>query len=112
MTINEAITKVNESAGSLFTKQDVINLITEIVPSTINLDTLQDRINAIIDDADDNEITFENDRCEFSIRSGNEIQLDDIYYETESFKDGIKYNIGQLMESMVNESVDIDSDEY
>lgn len=101
MKKEQVIKRVQESAGSLFTKDDVINLINEIEATEINIDfdELVERIDAIIDDADDSEIEVNSRRCEFRIESGNEIYIDEVSFETDSWKDGIKHEIGELIEA-------------
>jgi hypothetical protein len=101
MKKEEVINKVNESAGSLFTKEDVLKLILSIEETKTNIDLneLTERIEAIIDEADDSEIEINSRRCEFRIENGNEIYLDEVSFETDSWKDGIKHEITQLIEA-------------
>ena len=101
MKKEEVINKVNESAGSLFTKEDVLKLILSIEETKTNIDLneLTERIEAIIDEADDSEIEVNSRRCEFRIENGNEIYLDEVSFETDSWKDGSKHEITQLIEA-------------
>lgn len=97
----DVISKVNESAGSLFTKEDVIKLIESVEEGTnkINFEELTERLEAIIDDADDSDIEINKGRCEFSITNGNEIEIEDVRYDTDSFKSNINHDIRQLVEA-------------
>ena len=108
MKKEEVIKRVQESAGSLFTKDDVIKLIKQVEGETsgIDLDELQDRIDAIIDDADTSDIEVNNHNCEFRIRNGNEIEIDEVDFDTDSFKSNIKHDIGELLQSMQQEDVE------
>jgi hypothetical protein len=108
MKKEDVIKRVNESAGSLFTKEDVINLINQVEgeASGIDLSELQDRIDAIIDDADTSDIEVNHHNCEFRVRNGNEIQIDEVDFDTDSFKSNIKHDIGELLESMQREGVE------
>ena len=102
MTKAEMITKVNESMGSLFTKDDVINvinLLSDATPSKINFEELTERLEAIVDDADNSDIEINQGRCEFSIANGNEIEIEDVSYDTDSFKLNINHDIRQLIEA-------------
>jgi hypothetical protein len=103
MQKQEIIELVNQSAGSLFTKEDVINLLNkfeETPKSNINFEELKDRIEAIIDEADDEDIEVNTNRCEFYIQNGNEIQVEDIKFETDTFRGGIQHDICELINSV------------
>jgi hypothetical protein len=104
MTKVEMIKKVNESAGSLFTKQDVINLVNGLEVSGINLETFKDRVLAIIDDADTDRIEIDNNNCDFEIRNGNEICIENVSLDTDDYISDIKHDIEQLFESMQEEA--------
>jgi hypothetical protein len=100
MTKEQVINKVNESAGSLFTKEDVIKLIESIEGTTnIDFEELTNRLEAIIDDADNEGIEVNSRRCEFSISNGNEIEIEDVHFETEDWKSSINHDIRQLIEA-------------
>lgn len=103
MTKQEMIKKVNESMGSLFTKEDVISVINQLsdeAPSKINFEELIGRLQAIIDDADDSDIEVNNRRCEFSISNGNEIEIEELKLDTDSFKGNINHDIRELIDSV------------
>lgn len=103
MTKQEMIKKVNESMGSLFTKEDVIFIINQLsdeTPSKIDFEELIGRLEAIVDNADDEEIEVNNRRCEFSISNGNEIEIEELKLDTEDFKSSINHDIRQLIESV------------
>ena len=108
MTKVEVIKKVNESAGSLFTKQDVISLVNELElnVSGVDLETFKDRVLAIIDDADTDTIEIDQSNCNFEIRNGNEIRIEDVSFDAEDYTDGIKHDIEQLFESMQQEEAE------
>jgi hypothetical protein len=100
MTKEQVISKVNESAGSLFTKEDVIKLIESIEGTTnIDFDELANRLEAIVDEADNEGIEVNSRRCEFSISNGNEIEIEDVHFETEEWKSNINHDIRQLIEA-------------
>jgi len=100
MKKEEVINKVNESAGSLFTKEDVIRLIESIEGTTaIDFEELTNRLEAIVDDADNDGIEVNSRRCEFNICNGNEIEIDSVHFETEDWKSSINHEIRQLIEA-------------
>ncbi len=103
MTKLELIRKVNESAGSLFTKQDVINLVNELESVRIDLNHLEvfkDRVLAILDDSDTSAIEIDQDNCSYDIRNGNEIRIDDVELDVDDYIRNIKHDIEELFESM------------
>ena len=100
MKKEEVINKVNESAGSLFTKEDVIRLIESIEGTTkIDFEELANRLESIVDDADNDGIEVNSRRCEFNICNGNEIEIDSVHFETEDWKSSINHEIRQLIEA-------------
>jgi len=100
MTKEQVISKVNESAGSLFTKEDVIRLIESIEGTTkIDFEELANRLESIVDDADNDGIEVNSRRCEFNICNGNEIEIDSVHFETEDWKSSINHEIRQLIEA-------------
>ena len=111
MTKLEVIKKVNESAGSLFTKQDVINLVNELEVSGINLETFKDRVLAILDDSDTSAIEVDQDTCSFDIRNGNEIRIDDVAIDADDYIDAVKHDIEELFGSMQEEAEEAQNEE-
>jgi hypothetical protein len=100
MTKEQVISKVNESAGSLFTKEDVIRLVESIEGTTaIDFEELANRLEAIVDEADNEGIEVNSRRCEFSICNGNEIEIEDVHFETDEWKSNINHDIRQLIEA-------------
>lgn len=101
MKKNEVIKLVNESAGSLFTKEDVINLINKVEnEGSVNLEELCDRVLAIVEDADTSDIEIDNYNTEFRIRNNNEIEIDDAKYDTDNYVNAIKHDIRELFASV------------
>ena len=120
MTKQEAINRVNEGVGSIYTKEDVTNLINQIEETkTETTDEPQglrgDIIRYLSKQWDDKgadifgelqmELTsntiVQMDECEFSLEYGNKIELSDISfdeYEIESkldyFKEALKEWVG------------------
>lgn len=101
MKKNEVIKLVNESAGSLFTKEDVINLINKVENGgSVNLEELCDRVLAIVEDADTSDIEIDNYNTEFRIRNNNEIEIDAAKYDTDDYVNSIKHDIRELFASV------------
>ena len=111
MTKQEAINRVNEGVGSIYTKEDVTNLINQIEetkvettdePQGLRGDIIRFISNNWVDVAEifgelqmelrDNSIV-QMDECEFSLEYGNKIELSDVSfdeYEIESKLDNCK----------------------
>ena len=111
MTKLEVIKKVNESVGSLFTKQVVINLVNGLEVSGINLETFKDRVLAILDDSDTSAIEIDQDNCSYDIRNGNEIRIDDVAIDADDYIDAVKHDIEELFDSMEDEVEEVKNEE-
>jgi len=114
MTKQEAINRVNEGAGSIYTKEDVTNLINQIeetkVETTDEPQGLRgDIIRYLSEQWDDKgaemfgtlqmELTSNSivqmDECEFSLEYGNKIELSDVSFD--------EYEIESKIESCSND---------
>lgn len=105
MTKENVIANVQASMASLFTKEDVINILSSIKqpappPATDYITLLRivhDRVHdmALQFDWDDkSNIGFHD--LEFSIGSGNRIELDDYIIDAVNLKDNFLYELGIL----------------
>lgn len=105
MTKQNVIDNVQASMASLFTKEDVINILTSIEqpappPATDYLTLLRivhDRVHdmALQFEWDDKSSIGFHD-LEFSIESGNRIELDDYTIDATNLKDNFLYELGIL----------------
>jgi hypothetical protein len=95
MNKEEAINKVNEGIGSIYTKEDVINIINKIETSEekfdgekiveavnqaleVNVDRIMAKAKREIED--DNSIDMSS--CDFEIENGNQVIIRDIYWNS------------------------------
>lgn len=103
MKKQDVINLVEQSAGSLFTKEDVINLINKVEgENSVNFDELKGRIIAIIENADTSDIEPDKYRAEFRIANGNEVELEDVEFNVQHYVDAINHDIEELFESIQN----------
>ena len=101
MKKNEVIKLVNESVGSMFTKEDVINLINKVESgSSVDLEELCDRVLSIVEDADTSDIEIDDHNTEFRIRNGNEVVVDSASFDTNDYVNAIKHDIRELFASV------------
>ena len=98
MKREEAINKVNEGVGSIYTKEDVINLINQIEDTQAETPSFdgQEIVKAVMDEWDDKVHDIFNNladgiesndivdmsECEFYLEHDNRIVLNDISFET------------------------------
>lgn len=112
MTKQNVIDNVQASMASLFTKEDVIACINSIeqpapAPATDYLTLLRvviDRVNEMIyqfDWDDKSSIGFHD--LEFSIGSGNTIELDEYTIDGTNLKDNFLYELGILYNDLAEE---------
>jgi len=133
MTKQEAINRVNEGVGSIYTKEDVTNLINQIEetkvettdePQGLRGDIIRFISNNWVDVADifgelQMELTsntiVQMDECEFSLEYGNKIELSDVSfdeYEIESKLDNCKEALKEWVLATIVEAHDVsDEDE-
>ena len=105
MKKEEAISVVQNSLGSLFTKDDVINLINQIelqisietkasYPSKKWLDKIMDGVLHSIDDTDFNDTDmYDVSEMEFAVKYGNQIEIDSYEIDACALKTYVKNEI-------------------
>ena len=119
MTKQEAINRVNEGVGSIYTKEDVTNLINQIEETKVVFDAhlLSEQWNdkgaeifgALQMELRDNSIV-QMDECEFSLEYGNKIELSDVSfdeYEIESKLDKCSNNLKEWVLATIVEACTI-----
>ena len=132
MTKQEAINRVNEGVGSIYTKEDVTNLINQIEETKVEttdepqglrgdiirylseqwIDRGAEIFGALQMDLSCNSIV-QMDECEFSLEYGNKIELSDVSfdeYEIESKVDNCKEALKEWVLATIVEAHDV-SDE-
>ena len=124
MKKEQAIEQVQNSIGSVFTKDDVINLINQIElqisietksgqPSKQWLDKLMNGVLDIIQDADftnrENDINI--DEVQFSIKYGNQIEIDSFEVDASLLQCYIKSEIEEYFGGIVRSCWDDISEE-
>ena len=134
MTKQEAINRVNEGIGSIYTKEDVTNLINQIEdtkvettdePKGVRVDIIRylskewnekgvEIFGELQMDLRDNSIV-QMDECEFSLEYGNKIELNDVSfdeYEIESKVDRCSSELKEWVLATIVEAHDVsDEDE-
>ena len=109
MKKNEVIKMVNESAGSLFTKEDVINLVSKVENGgSVDLEELCERVLAIVEDADTTDIEIDDHNTEFRVRNGNEIVVDSASFDANDYVNSIKHDIRELFASVEERDTEFD----
>lgn len=106
MKREEAIKKVNEGIGSIYTKEDVINLINQIEDTQVEtpsfdgepivkavMDTwtqsVQEIFNDLQSEIEDSQI-INMDECEFDFEYGNKVVLSDVSFDSYEIEDKIE----------------------
>jgi len=128
MTKQEAINRVNEGVGSIYTKEDVTNLINQIEetkvettdePQGLRGDIIRFISNNWVDVAEifgelQMELTSNNivqmDECEFSLEYDNKVELRDVSfdeYEIESILDRCKEALKEWVRATIVEACTI-----
>jgi len=124
MTKQEVISQVQSSLGSLFTREDVINGLNMVVeepkvkPKMLNypskqwLDKIKDTILDSIRNVDFNDSDmFELDSFEYSIRYGNQIELDSFDVNACALKTYVENEIENAFGGIEDDIIDIQNEE-
>ena len=119
MKKEEVISQVQNSLGSLFTKNDVINCLNMVVeapkveskpsyPSKKWLDKIKDVVLQHIRETDFNDSDmFDISNCEFDIRHGNTIELDSFEVDACSLKVYVENQIEEAFGSIEDDIIEI-----
>jgi hypothetical protein len=108
ISLEEAIAKVNDNFSSVFTKDDVISLLSGIKPEsklTPELsEQIQNQIECCLDNNSDDLI--DTDQISFEINYSNTIEASDIYLDVR----GIMSHIDSIMSDFVEEEEEAEED--
>jgi hypothetical protein len=120
MTKQEAINTINASFPSIWTKDDVLQLINKIDVNESKENKLEgfvdkDKITKKIREAVDNAISgmstdeiVDVSSCEFEIRNGNEIQLDSIDINFSDIIDTVIADVEEAIDQYIEEMQELE----
>lgn len=109
MTKQEAINTINASFPSIWSKDDVLQLINKIDEGTASFDTenliekIKDAVDTALNNLSNDEIV-DASSCEFTIRNGNEIEIDSIGINTSDIVDAIMTDVVEAIEEYIEET--------
>lgn len=108
MTKQEAINTINASFPSIWSKDDVLQLINKIDEGTASFDKdkLMDKIHDAIENAINgmsNDEILDQSECEFSVRNGNEIEIESIGVNTSDIVDAVSHDIAEAIDEFIEE---------
>lgn len=107
MTKQEAINTINASFPSIWSREDVLQLVNKIEGGGFDSDKLLEKIRESVENAINN---MSNDEivdissCEFDIRNGNEIQIDSIGINTSDIVDAVMSDVVNAIEDYIEET--------
>lgn len=130
MKREEAINKVNEGIGSIYTKEDVINLINQIEDTQVEtpsfdgepivkavMDTWTQSVQDIFNDLHSNinsDTIINKDECEFDFEMGNKVVLYEVSfdeYEIESYIDRCRDAVAEFVSKAIVDACTPEQDE-
>ena len=117
MTKEEAINVINTSFPSIWSKEDVLQLINRIdVPEQeklegfVDKDKLLEKIKDAVENAingmSNNEIV-DISSCDFEIRNGNEIQIESVGINTSDITDNIMADVEGAVDEYIDEITEV-----
>ena len=112
MKISDAITKVENGFGSIYSKEDVLNLLSnlEINGSTndITEEKIRDFCESIKSSIMDNSSIVDTDNIELSIGYHNQIEIDDVPLSSSEIDSIFEYEMNQFIDD--NFTIEDDED--
>lgn len=108
MTKQQAIETINASFPSIWSKEDVLQLINKIDEGTagFNKEELYDKIRGAVDDAINglsNDEIVDVSSCEFEIKHGNEIYVESIGINTGDIIDQVMSDVESALDDYIAE---------
>ena len=107
MTKQEAINTINASFPSIWSREDVLQLVNKIEGGSFDSDKLLEKIRESVENAINN---MSNDEivdissCEFDIRNGNEIEIESIGINTSDIVDAVMDKVADGIEDYIEET--------
>jgi hypothetical protein len=115
MKISDAITKVENGFGSIYSKEDVLNLLSnlEINGSTndITEEKIRDFCESIKSSIMDNSSIVDTDNIELSIGYHNQIEIDDVPLSSSEIDSIFEYEMNQFIDDNFTIEDDEDKDD-
>jgi len=100
ISLEEAIAKVNDNFSSVFTKEDVLSLLSGIKPESKLTPELSEQIQSRIEQCLDNnsDKLVDTDQISFEISYNNTIEANDIYLDVREVMDHIDNIMSEFVE--------------
>ena len=102
MKISDAITKVENGFGSIYSKEDVLNLLSNLElnggSNDITEETIRDFCNSIKVSIMDNSSIVDTDNIELSIGYNNQIEIDEVHLSDSELETIFEYEINQFID--------------
>jgi hypothetical protein len=112
MKISDAITKVENGFGSIYSKEDVLNLLSNLElnggSNDITEETIRDFCNSIKVSIMDNSSIVDTDNIELSIGYNNQIEIDEVHLSDSELETIFEYEINQFIDD--NFTIEDDED--
>lgn len=112
MKISEAITKVENGFGSIYSKDDVLNLLSNLEINVTNNNVTEEKIRdfceSIKSSIMDNSSIVDTDNIELSIGYNNQIEIDDVPLSSSELESIFEYEMNQFIDD--NFTIEDDED--
>jgi hypothetical protein len=102
MKISDAITKVENGFGSIYSKDDVLNLLSNLELNVTNNNVTEEKIRnfceSIKSSIMDNSSIVDTDNIELSIGYNNQIEIDDVPLSSSEIDSIFEYEMNQFID--------------
>jgi hypothetical protein len=109
MTKQEAINQVTEAFPSIWSREDVLRVLNEIDDKSTKLfdadrliDKIKDSVESTIDRMNYDDIV-DTSNCDFSIRNGNEIEIDEVSINKDDIVSEVIRDVVLIIEEFLEE---------
>lgn len=107
MTKQEALNTINTSFPSIWSREDVLQLVNKIDGGGFDTEKLLEKIRKAVENGIDgmrNDEIVDISSCEFDIHNGNEIQIDSFGINTSDIVDAVMTDVVNAVEEYIEET--------
>ena len=107
MTKQEALNTINASFPSIWSREDVLQLVNKIDGGGFDTEKLLEKIRKAVENGIDgmsNDEIVDISSCEFDIHNGNEIQIDSVGINTSDIVDAVMTDVVNAIEEYIEET--------
>jgi hypothetical protein len=110
MTKQEALNTINASFPSIWSREDVLQLVNKIDGGGFDTEKLLEKIRKAVENGIDgmsNDDIVDISSCEFDVRNGNEIHIDSVGINTSDIADEVMREVEEAVDEYIEEITEV-----